>query len=156
MGYFGRGLDLSVGQAAVAVGCGGVMLLTISLLVVAAVGGDDVDALAVCTSPDGFTRVDDSQCGDYGDDGGIIYAGGYHYMIFDSRTYRGDIPAVGQKMPVGNPAGYVRTYKVAGTGKVVGTKTPAAGGKPSTISRGGFGVPAGVKAGTSGGTSGGS
>jgi len=156
MRYYGRSPGLSVGQAAVAVGCGGVLLITVGLLIAGAMGGDDADALAVCTSPDGFTRVDDSQCGDYGDDGGIIYAGGFHYMIFDTRTYRGDIPAVGQKMPVGNPAGYVRTYKVADTGKVVGTKVPATGGKTSTISRGGFGVPAGVKAGTSAGTSGGS
>jgi hypothetical protein len=136
----------------------GAVGVVIALLVVAMGEGVDAeaDAVAVCTSSDNFTRVDDSQCGDFGDDGGVIFPGGYHYMIFDTRTYHGDIPAVGQKMPVGNPAGYVRTYKVAGTGKVVGTKVPATGGKMSTISRGGFGVPAGVKAGTSGGTSGGS
>lgn len=152
MGYYGRDPGLSVGQAAIAIGCAGALLITVGLFITDAVNVDGADALAVCTSPDGFTRVDDSQCGDYGDDGGVIYAGGFHYMIFDSRTYRGDIPAVGQKMPVGFPTGYVRTYKVADTGKVVGTKVPATGGKTSTISRGGFGVPAGVKAGTSGGS----
>lgn len=150
MGYYGRGP--SVGEAAIAACCGGALVLTIGILIAGAVGTDDADALAVCTSPDGFTRVDDSQCGDYGDDGGVVYAGGFHYMIFDTRSYKGDIPAVGQKMPTGNPTGYVRTYKVADTGKVVGTKVPATGGKTSTISRGGFGVPAGVKAGTSGGS----
>lgn len=160
--YAGRSPGLSVGQAAIAVGCGGALLLTIGLLIAEAVGTDDADALAVCTSADGFTRVDDSMCGDFGDDGSTVFAGGYHFMIFDTRTYKGDIPAVGQKMPVGSPAGYVRTYKVADTSKVVGTKVPATGGKTSTISRGGFGVPNGVKAGTSGsggskaGTSGGS
>jgi len=152
MGYYGRRPGLSVGQAAVVVGCGGALLLTIGLLIAAAVDTDEADALAVCTSPDGFTRVDDSQCGDYGDDGGVIFAGGYHYMIFDTRTYRGDIPAVGQKMPVGNPAGYVRTYKPATTGKSVITKPPATGGKTTTITRGGFGVKAGTSAGTSGGS----
>ena len=151
--YTGRSPGLSVGQAAIAIGCGGALLLTIGLLVAEALGADDdADAIAVCTSSDGFTRVDDSMCGDFGDDGSTVFTGGYHYMIFDTRTYRGDIPAVGKKMPVGNPAGYVRTYKVAETGKSVVTKPPATGGKSSTITRGGFGVSGGVKAGTSGGS----
>jgi len=155
MGYYGRSPGLSVGEAAAVSVLGlGALAVVIGIIAVATgeVAGDEADALAVCTSPDGFTRVDDSQCGDYGDDGGVIFAGGYHYMIFDTRTYRGDIPAVGQKMPVGNPAGYVRTYRVADTGKTVGTKVPATGGKTSTISRGGFGVKAGASAGTSGGS----
>jgi hypothetical protein len=73
-------------------------------------------------------------------------------MIFDTRTYRGDIPAVGQKMPVGNPAGYVRTYNTFSTGRSVITKPPSTGGKTSTITRGGFGVKVGTSAGTSGGS----
>lgn len=117
---------------------------------------DSIDAAMVCTSPDDLTRVDDTLCGDYTDDGSTIFAGGYHYMFFDARTYKGDVPAVGQKMPVGKPAGVVRTYMMDST-KVV-SKAPTTGGKTSTIQRGGFGVPnanSGTKSGTSAGTSGG-
>lgn len=146
--YYGRRPRNSKGVVQWIVGIG-------ALVVVAGVGyvifaEDEPDALAVCMNPVSNERVSDDMCGDYGDDGSTVYSGGFHYMMFDTRTYRGNIPAVGQKMPTGNVTGYKRTFPKS-TG-VIGQKVKPQGGSTSTIKRGGFGVSSGVKAGTSGGS----
>lgn len=154
MPYYGRKPGVGVGGAVLAVAGVGAVALAIGIFVTAVSSIDDDDAVAVCMNPETNMRVYDNLCGDYGDDGDTVFVGGYHYMIFDTRTYKGDIPAVNTRMPVGAPVGYVKSYPAAG--KSIVTKAPASGGKTSTIVRGGFGVPGGAKAATSGGTSGGS
>lgn len=149
MGYYGRRPNVGVGvgeAAAVTVGLGAVALVIGTLIMS---GGEhaEPEAVGVCASPVTNERVDDDLCGDFGDDGSAIFVGGYHYMVFDSRTYRGDIPAVGQRLPAPGTTGYVRTYPSA-TKPVAAA--PKAGGSSSSIVRGGLGVKGASVGGSSG------
>lgn len=148
-GYYGRRPRSSNNAKMWIISVGGVVLVA-GVWIWVASGGDDPDALAVCMNPETNERVSDDFCGDYGDDGGATYIGGYQYRVYDTRTYKGNIPAVGQKMPRGNITGYNRTFKKSDG--IVAQKVQPQGGKVSTIQRGGFGVSSGVKAGTSGGS----
>jgi len=138
------------------VGVGAVALAVAIIGGLAALAEDEPEGLAICTDDITNQRVADDLCGDFDDTGAVLYyptgyPAGVHYMIFDSRTYRGDVPAVGKTLPRVGTAGYVRTYS---PGLKIGKGVPSVGSPikeaTSTIKRGGFGVK-GAVAGSSGG-----
>ncbi len=129
------------------------LLATTGAVAVAAavVGGlsllfpEEPDGLAVCADPVSNERVDDSLCGDFGDEGGTVYSNGMTYMVFDNRSgsrYGGSIPAVGQKLPPSGTSGFIRTYpKDFSVGKgVEAAGSPMRAAVKSSVVRGGFGV----------------
>lgn len=140
----------------VVAGAGAVALAVAVVFGVAATLDDEPEGLAVCANDVTGQRISDDLCGDFDGDGSALYypvgyPGGVHYMIFDSRTYRGEIPAVGRPLPRVGTTGYVRTYAPS---MKIGKGVPSVGAPikeaTSTVKRGGFGVK-GVSAGTSGG-----
>lgn len=153
MSYYGRRPGLTVGEAAAVAGLGlGAVALVIGVIVAVTSEDPQPEAIGVCVDPSTNERVDDDRCGEFGLDGSATYGGGVHYMVFDTRTYKGDIPAVGKPLPPTGTSGYVRTY--SDLSRPVAA-APKAGGPASTIVRGGLGVKGGGVAGGRGGSAGG-
>ena len=103
------------------------------------------DALyaGVCVDEITQQRVDDSQCGDFDDEGRSSSSGSFFMWI--STTSPTHIPAHGQ--PVVSTIG----SRTVPAGTPVAKGLPASGGSMSSVVRGGFGVRAGVSGGSSGG-----
>jgi len=105
----------------------------------------------VCVDQVTELRIDDSNCGDF-DDEGRSGSGGSYFMWISSSSNT-IVPAHGQKVPstIGS--------RTVSKGTPIAKALPSQGGQMSSITRGGFGVKAGSSSGiggrSSGGTSGG-
>ena len=104
----------------------------------------DADVMGICADASG-NRVDDSQCGsDWDDDGNALNAlPGNYFIWIDTGAHSGRVPAVGQRVAIGQ--------RSIPPGKFAAQGVPAAGGDVAAIKRGGFGTGAG-KAGSSSGS----
>jgi hypothetical protein len=111
----------------------------------------DADMMGLCSNAAG-DRIDDSQCGDWDENGNATTPAlpGNYFMWIDTTAYSsGRVPAMGERITVGS--------RSLPKGRPAAKGAPTTGGNVAEIKRGGFGVKSGSTGGAkSGGGSGGS